>query len=927
MKPIIPRLGMLIATLLAFLNVLAADFEVDGFGYDVISIPELTCRNVSGPMTSNLVIPSTVTYNNRVFSVTEMSAWPKESDITSITFSNFITNVPDEACSGCQKLSSVKFGTATKSIGDKAFYNCKSLTNISIGSNIQTLGSHAFEVNIEDDDSNKIESIIEILPSVTSIGKRCFNGRIGRATIYGGNDEGLILYEHAFSGPFNSVYIDRSTTTDDWGSSISATNITIGPNAMSIDPSLFKDSDNLTIQESETCLEIEYHDAGWGGFKHVTILRDIQYPPKAIRSLTVGGKYINPSKKYLFQGTYNSLTLLNGIKDIGEHVFFFFTGTEVHIPKSVTNIGRNPFGSYNLRSISIAANIKTLGESVFSDYENLISVTLPSSLTQINENCFKGCVSLKIIELPENVSTISGSAFEGCSNLNVIKCLSPVPPCFNGNPTFSNGQYMKAEIYVPENSLKDYQAAEIWNNFWNIKSLEPVQSLRISKQSISILEGASVHLATEILPNADICNTQLTWTSDDESVATVENGYVYAKKAGSCKVTATTTDGTNLSSSCEIKVFEQQEIPEYVVEVDGVYYELSKDMTAMVIHPKNGDYEGDIEIPGSIKYNGFDFAVTAIDTDAFELSHVVNLKLNEGICSIPNSCFDNCLLLTSINIPGSVTSIGYRAFNRCPSLKKLTFDKGDGYITLRVGYGNLKSISSTTPHPNPSNVDERRTGFRTRLFYGAFEGLPIKELTINRNIRLAYYYRRTSGEPEYGYNTIWIDDIFNPPFYGLTSLNTLSLGENVSQICENTIEALIATNTETFKYTNFGGTNSIKKVISNNPIAPIGGGFSENVYANAELVVPDGAADSYKADEYWKNFVNVSGVYDTQTEIKFLAVMPDGVKALTDTNVIVYSVDGTKIIDRHCASNDIIKLNPGLYIITANGQTLKVAIQ
>ena len=50
-------------------------------------------------------------------------------------------------------------------------------------------------------------------------------------------------------------------------------------------------------------------------------------------------------------------------------------------------------------------------------------------------------------------------------------------------------------------------------------------------------------------------NKSVTWTSSNEEVATVdENGMITAVKVGEATITATTTDGTNLSASCKVIV-------------------------------------------------------------------------------------------------------------------------------------------------------------------------------------------------------------------------------------------------------------------------------------------------------------------------------------------------------------------------------------
>ena len=83
------------------------------------------------------------------------------------------------------------------------------------------------------------------------------------------------------------------------------------------------------------------------------------------------------------------------------------------------------------------------------------------------------------------------------------------------------------------------------------------------------------------------------------------------------------------------------------VEINGIYYNLSTETnTAEVTYaPDDADYyySGDIVIPETVNYEGKSYSVT----------------------SIGNGTFWNCYELTSITIPNSVTSIGYRAFYGC----------------------------------------------------------------------------------------------------------------------------------------------------------------------------------------------------------------------------------------------------------------------
>ena len=67
-------------------------------------------------------------------------------------------------------------------------------------------------------------------------------------------------------------------------------------------------------------------------------------------------------------------------------------------------------------------------------------------------------------------------------------------------------------------------------------------------------EGESVHLNAMIYPE-NATNTVLSWRSEDEKVAIVdEDGNVTAVGSGLALIVAETTDGSNLSAQCMIKV-------------------------------------------------------------------------------------------------------------------------------------------------------------------------------------------------------------------------------------------------------------------------------------------------------------------------------------------------------------------------------------
>lgn len=80
-----------------------------------------------------------------------------------------------------------------------------------------------------------------------------------------------------------------------------------------------------------------------------------------------------------------------------------------------------------------------------------------------------------------------------------------------------------------------------------------VESITLSQTSMVINVNESVQLAATISPSG--AGLILSWTSSDESVATVDsNGLVTAVANGICTVICAATDGTGIYASCEVAV-------------------------------------------------------------------------------------------------------------------------------------------------------------------------------------------------------------------------------------------------------------------------------------------------------------------------------------------------------------------------------------
>lgn len=111
-----------------------------------------------------------------------------------------------------------------------------------------------------------------------------------------------------------------------------------------------------------------------------------------------------------------------------------------------------------------------------------------------------------------------------------------------------------------------------------------VSSVSLNETSLDLLTGDRATLTATVLPS-NASDKTVSWSSSDESVATVKNGKVTAISAGQATISATTKDG-GLTASCIVNVTQK------IVPVNGVslnYSELelsvgdSEDLIAKVL--------------------------------------------------------------------------------------------------------------------------------------------------------------------------------------------------------------------------------------------------------------------------------------------------------------------------------------------------------
>lgn len=420
--------------------VYAYDTEINGIKYEV-DFESKTAKVVGHADTEDIVIPSTISYNNYEYIVSSIGSGAfYNSKIMSITIPNTIKKIGQKAFCKCCNLTSVfisdiiswcnidfedynsnplcgksdyfideelyingvlvneiEIPNTVTSIGQYAFANCKNIISAKIPNTVTNIGKYVFSscdnlesVNIPDN-INRIEEgafsntgliSINIPNSVTYIGKYAFSGCTNLTEVFLGNSVDSIDYA-AFAYCYNieDIYIHNTNVPySKWGEMFSLTNTTVHVPSASL--SLYKESCYWDEARNIKALATEFD-----GIYYDLI-------PK-VKQAEVSRVYSNSYK--------GDITIPQTISVDG-------------IDYTVTKINKRTFSQcIDLKSVVIGNSIKDIGNNLFFGCSSLQSVTLGESVTSIPSEAFYGCKSLTAIIIPNSVTSIDERAFKDCN--------------------------------------------------------------------------------------------------------------------------------------------------------------------------------------------------------------------------------------------------------------------------------------------------------------------------------------------------------------------------------------------------------------------------------------------------------------------------------------------------------------------------------
>lgn len=477
MKPIIQKIGLLIAMLSTIPTASAYDFEVDGFKYSLVSTVELTCEvaGCSFEDQESITIPEKVEYLGRTLTVVGVGASSFEgSPVKYVTLPQTVRYLA--RCSFAK--SAIKKVTPTTNIttfGEKCFYDCCSLENIEFGQQHKvSLYSECFKFCFP---LTELE-----IPSNVSIGSGSFYGCTGLKRAFVDSWVSSDAFSHCYA--LSEVILGENCKGIGkyaFSNCSALSKVILGGNCSSIGKYAFSSCSSLKyIKVPESVVfEVEEDGDGEDGstyiFNNCTDLENVEWYANLIpnytftncsnlKSLTIGANtttiYLgsvkdNDSTPHTFTSTFENCNIqyLNLEPSARPLEMFFkvhYNGWEDNL-YDYYNVEDNILRLFrNLTMLSTGRDLKHLYWEPDPLFHNLTDLIITSSSLDFSSYYF-----LKHIPWTQ---------------LKYLRSECKEPPRIPY--AFTPSQYGTMKVEVPIEALDDYMKANVWERFWNINGID-----------------------------------------------------------------------------------------------------------------------------------------------------------------------------------------------------------------------------------------------------------------------------------------------------------------------------------------------------------------------------------------------------------------------------------------------------------------------
>lgn len=369
-----------------------------------------------------------------------------------------------------------------------------------------------------------------------------------------------------------------------------------------------------------------------------------------------------PDESYVIQRCIDDFakTILvpEGVSEISASAFREHSCLEeIVLPRSLISIGESAFeGCKKLKKVTLYGAIE-LGEKAFYMCTSLKSVSLPANLLRIEADTFSGCWSLQDVEIPEGLGSISDRAFYFCKRLKSIKLPSSLISI--GVNAFSQCQSLES-VEILDGVRYIYDGA--------FSQCSQLKEFAIPR-SVNYMGCGVFRDCTSLKSVKKVGNTKILY---------------FGELAKICGFTSNPWDfSSELPSHCEL---------------------ISKQRSSSAKPKPQKKTTAKLQVSDS-ECNIFNnMKCEALSDGSFKLLAYLDqtaedVVLPESITKILSGAFENCRMLSHIELPSALVYIGVYAFAKCSSLKAITIPQSVDNIDSSAFEGccNLKNVIFEDP--------------------------------------------------------------------------------------------------------------------------------------------------------------------------------------------------------------------------------------
>ncbi|MBQ6210300.1 MAG: leucine-rich repeat protein [Prevotella sp.] len=631
--------------------------------------------------TGEVVIPSTVTYDGKEYSVTAIA---------------------EKAFQGCSGLTSVYIPESVAAIGEYAFDGCGNLTSVTVAWETPVvINSTVF--------SNSGNATLYVPIGTEATYKAADHWKAFNQIVGLDDDNGQVSIDNIYYSFDTENYNATVTGAAEGMTEVNIPDFVVHDGktyaVTAIAKEAFMDHGMTSVVVPYTMTDIGY-DA-FRGCKNLTSMAVEDYhsylvqlaPPRVEGLVDVDGTKDPAAKRAQGDlrvygdadgnGAYDSRNGCNAIIRTANNTLVAGCQTTV-IPDDVETIYDHAFyGHTNLKAIDIPASVKAIRSGAFYGCTGLETVTFNEGLEAIDNYAFYGCSKLTTLYIPSTVTSIDLNAFKNCTGLAKVVAPDIAAWCAISFGKDANPLANAEHLYIDENTevteLAIPQGVTAVGNyaFYNAKAITSVTI----PATVTELGGYAFYGCD------NLTSVTVAWAEP----ITIGSSR-FSNRANAILYVPT---GTKALYEAADYWKEFKEIHEVAIDgtvlIDGIYYALDGTSGTATVVSGDNTYTGSVTIPAQIEYGGVTYPVTAIGIKAFQgCGELTSIDIPSSIVTIDDYAFQGCSSLAEVNIPASVTTLGGYVFDSCDNLASVTVNWTDAGSIPAIGKSRFPNRANMT---------------------------------------------------------------------------------------------------------------------------------------------------------------------------------------------------------------------------------------